>query len=162
MTVSQKAVDTCFAQLKASKHPLSYHDLAKLTGYSVPTVKLAISTLNRSGSISTSYSRPVVFKAIETPPLPGQTIIIREPVPPIELDSAMIDQITKQIESSKTDFNDELLTILFHRARVSPPDKITNLIKFLVNYTEVLRSRVSGNELNPADFDVTHSKKGKK
>lgn len=161
MTVSQKAVETCYAQLKASKDGLNYADLAKLTGYSIPTVKLAISALNRQGSISVSYSKPVVFKAVETPPLVGQTIIVREPVPPVELDSAMISQIGKQIDSTKTDFNDELLTVLFNRARTATPDKLNNLMVFLVNFTEVIRTRLSLNELDPADFDVTNSKKGK-
>lgn len=153
MSVSEKAVNVIFAQLQSRDRGATYEELTKLTGYSIATVKNVISVLNHRGNIAQSHTRPTVLRAVTTPPQPGQTLIIREPVPPLELNPKMIVNIQSAIAGPAKTENDELLTVLFDRARRSSPEKLHNLMTFLVNFTEVLRIQMDTHELTADDLN---------
>ena len=156
MSISKRALDTIHAQLQAQTKGATYIELSKLTGYAIPTVKLAISNLSHSGAVVATHSKPVSFRAIEMPPRAGQTLVIKEPVPPIELDSRMIAQIIAQSESSKP-LADEMLVVLFDRLKSNTHEKNHALLVFLVNFTEVIRQRLeNGKELSIDDFEGTN------
>jgi hypothetical protein len=158
---SKQGTDQVFAQLQSLKDGASYVELAKLTGYSISALKQIMADLSHRGAVSRSITRPVVFKAIENPPSFGQTLIIREPAPLIELDLKKMAVISDYLDSDKS-HPDELINSLFNRIKESTPEKNQIMMEFLVNLTEVIRQRLeSTKELVNDDIQV-NSKNGKR
>lgn len=132
---------------------MTYKELAKLTGLTVHALRLVVSSLKLTGSIDVSNERPATLKAIKAPPMPGQTLIIREPMPALELDSAIMEAMHRQIDSKQTAFNDELITAVILRARANTAEKNQRLLVFLVNIAEVIRMRIATDELSIDDLN---------
>lgn len=152
MSVSKRTIDLVFEQLKVLPKGATYSELEKLTGYSKASLKQAISSLAMSGSVSATRTKPIVFKAVESPPLPAQTLIVHKPVPALELDMNYVEFILKELESKKVQ-NDELKVVLYDRLRNNNPQKLEKLRVFLINFTEVLRIKLDVEELSIEDLD---------
>jgi hypothetical protein len=152
VSVSKRTIDLVFEQLKVLPKGATYTDLEKLTGYSRASLKQAISNLTMTGSISATKTKPVRFRAVETPPLPAQTLIVHKPIPAIELDMGYVEFILKELESKKIQ-NDELKVVLYDRLRNNTPEKLEKLRVFLINFTEVLRIKLDVEELSIEDLD---------
>lgn len=158
MSVSRHAIDTVFAQLKIAGEA-TYAELVIATKLSLPTIKNAISVLKMNGSVVPSFTKPVTFKAIETPPMPGQTLIVREALPPAELDSKMIEGLQKTISEGSN--KDPILGPLFEKINEASPEQLNKYLVLFVNITQVIRERLTSGELDLTDIDP-NSLKGKK
>lgn len=147
MTVSKDTIDTVHAQLTAK--PVTYTDLAKLTGLSVSSVRLAVSNLITQNRAIVLRGRPVMIKALKNQVPVGQTLIIREPAPPLEIDQSMIEKIKVAMTR---DESDPMLSVLFERMNGNEPDRLSNLLAVLVNCSEVIRQKLESlNALDPSD-----------
>jgi len=160
LSVSKTAIDTVYAQLKLIG-PQTYEDLMRATGYSRATIKNAISYLKMQGSISMSMTKPTQYTAIETPPMPGQTLIVREALPPAELDSKIIESMNKAIDDPEVKVGDPVTAELFNRIRTADSQKLNSMLIVLVNLSEIIRERLTSDELDLSDIDP-NSLKGKK
>jgi hypothetical protein len=139
----------------------SIDQLRTITDYSIPTIRQAISVAQMQGHVvKIPGGYPAKFKAITEIPTAGQTLIIKEAIPPLEISRDVMSGIrnlimaTRKKTLSKEERNKlpEMLAIVY---LASPPEDRSKLKDFLINFAEVIRVDLEGNkELDPSDIKV--------
>lgn len=157
MSVSTDTVDTVFAQLQNQKNGATFVELSVLTRLSIPTVRQAVSVLRHSGRITQAHSRPVVFKAVQSAPKAGQTLIVREPMPPIEINPQLVATITDAVKLGQKS-GDEMADLVVGRIAANSHEKNKALLVFLVNAAEVIRVRLENDSELSVDDVMGESK----
>lgn len=158
MTVSKDTIERMVKLMLNNDKEYTIEALRRLSGYSQPTIRQAISGAILQGTVyKVAGSYPAKFRAIVNPPERGQVIVIKEPIPALELNESTQAIIRKVLNKRTEELNPQHvvhhLALYYMDADVA---KRINLKELLVNFAEIIKQDLENNkELDPADIKVS-------
>lgn len=156
MTVSKETVNTVVATILRSKgKEYTAEELKIILGLSLPSIRQAVSTGIMLGSlIKVPGSYPAKYRALSDIPQAGQTLIIREPAPAMEINKETMNgirQLIQKEEFDETKISDQVAKFY----KTAPPDKRSFLKDFLINFAEVIKADLEASkQLDPSDIKI--------
>lgn len=158
MTVSKETVERLVKLMLNNDKEYSTESLRRLSGYSLPTVRQALSGAVLQGTVyKVAGSYPAKFRAIANPPRRGEIMVIKEPIPPLELNEDTQDIIRKLLNRDPAELNPQ--HVMHHLALYYMDADIGKRIKLkelFVNFADIIAQDLENNkELDPADIKVS-------
>jgi hypothetical protein len=99
-------------------------------------------------------SYPAKYRALSDIPQAGQTLIIREPAPAMEINKETMNgirQLIQKEEFDETKISDQVAKFY----KTAPPDKRSFLKDFLINFAEVIKADLEASkQLDPSDIKI--------
>lgn len=158
MTVSKETVNTVVATILRSKgKEYTAEELKIIMGLSLPSIRQAVSSAIMMGSlIKVPGTYPARYRALSDVPQVGQTLIIREPAPAMEINKETMNGIRKLISEQPAEpVEGKISEILAQFYKTATPDKRSFLKDFLINFAEVIKSDLEATkQLDPSDIKI--------
>jgi len=159
MTVSKDTIERMInLMLNNPDKEYTIEALRRMMGYSLPTIRQAISGALLQGTVyKVAGSYPAKFRAIVNPPERGQVIVIKEPIPALEINTDTQNIIRKLLSRKSEELNPQHvmhhLAIYYMDADIAKRIKLKELF---VNFADIIAQDLENNkELDPADIKVS-------
>lgn len=155
MTVSKETVQRTVSILLRNNKDYTAEELRIILGLSLPSVRQALSNAILLGSVvKVPGSYPAKFRAIKEIPTMGQTLIIKEPAPAMEINGEFMNNIRNLINQDQ--FDDKKPSgFLAKFYKTAPPETRSGLKDLLINFAEVIKQDLEATkQLDPSDIKI--------
>lgn len=155
MAVGQKTIDSVVNQLLLDKKEYTTKELAKLMGIGLSTAQQVVSVGMMIGSIVKNNGYPAKYSAVSIVPQTGETLIIKEPIAPLELSEKLQKEINDQLITGQTPNGPiGLVFEAYYKLRVKPTNREAFRV-FLINFAHIIKEVIENEtELHPEDISV--------